>query len=180
MNEATPIVRVPLSASMLDATLNGRFLEKVEKSDGCWIWRGALDGYGYGLFRVGRTIHRSHRVAWCMFRGDIPRGTLVLHNCPSGDNPSCVNPAHLWLGTMLDNIRDMEKKGRRATGDKVRHLSYPRGDEHFRAKLKESYIPEIRRLACGGVSFREIGRRFGVHHGTISMVVRGITWWHIN
>ena len=85
-----------------------RFWEKVLKTESCWIWVGCKQsGYGF-IFGVGG----AHRAAWKLLRGEIPDGMEVLHNCPGGDNPACVNPAHLWLGTHADNMRDMKEKGR--------------------------------------------------------------------
>lgn len=96
-------------------SLEERFWEKVQKTDSCWPWTGFLNHFGYGNIssggRYGRPI-RAHRVSWELHNGPIPDGLFVLHNCPSGDNPACVNPAHLWLGTKLQNSRDMMAKGR--------------------------------------------------------------------
>jgi hypothetical protein len=86
-----------------------RFWNKVERGDGCWEWRGAKSRFGYGRFIVGRNNRLAHRVAWAATRGEIPVGMNVCHRC---DNPSCVNPDHLFLGTQRDNVRDMHEKGR--------------------------------------------------------------------
>ena len=95
-----------------------RFWTKVEKTEGCWLWRGALSRKGYGSFRADAIGGRqSHRVAWELTHGPIPDGLFVLHRC---DTPRCVNPAHLWLGTAADNSRDMALKGRAASGERHR------------------------------------------------------------
>lgn len=86
-----------------------RFWPKVDKSGDCWLWTGATYPSGYGEFMFDTSIVAAHRAAWRLTRGSIPEGTLVLHRC---DVRACVNPAHLFLGSQLDNMRDMAHKGR--------------------------------------------------------------------
>lgn len=94
-----------------------RFLSKVIKSDsGCWIWIASKDKDGYGRFSFSGEDISAHRTSWLIYKGDIPEGLHVHHNCPGGDNPSCVNPNHLWLGTQADNIADKVAKGRGCSG----------------------------------------------------------------
>lgn len=92
-----------------------RFFEKIErKPNGCWEWLGARKPTGYGVFsRTDRSAVRAHRWAYEEFVGPIPAGMSVCHRC---DNPPCVNPDHLWLGTQADNVHDMIKKGRGGWG----------------------------------------------------------------
>ncbi len=87
------------------------FWNQVEKGNhnGCWVWIGALDTLGYGHLTIKRKLRLAHRVSWELANGSIPDGLHVLHHC---DNPPCVNPSHLFLGTHLDNMRDMIAKGR--------------------------------------------------------------------
>ena len=101
-----------------------RFWSKVDKSQGqgpggdCWVWTAHLNKLGYGQFWMGcrdsGNQYMAHRVAYVISIGDIPKWIFVLHTC---DNPSCVNPTHLWLGTALDNARDRDEKGRGSRGD---------------------------------------------------------------
>ena len=88
--------------------LNKRFWAKVNKSGGCWIWT-AQNVNGYGRIRINKKLILAHRFVWEMVNGLIPKDLDVLHSC---DNPSCVNPKHLWVGTHQDNMDDRDKKGR--------------------------------------------------------------------
>lgn len=90
-----------------------RFWDCVSKGDGCWVWRRGAGSHGYGQFYFEPGKPRlAHRVAWELENGPIPTGMQVLHKC---DNKKCVRPDHLFIGTQLDNMRDMIAKGRRAT-----------------------------------------------------------------
>jgi len=93
-------------------TIEQRFWEKVKIAgeDECWEWLAAKTHHGYGAFKYEGKICRTHRVSYILTKGDIPKGLFVCHSC---DNPSCVNPKHLWLGTHQDNMDDMYKKGRK-------------------------------------------------------------------
>jgi hypothetical protein len=90
-------------------TLENRFLSYVDKSDNCWIWKGTIHKNGYGRLHIGKKSCYAHRVSWYLKHGEIPIGLCVCHTC---DNPLCVNPSHLWLGTIADNMHDRDKKGR--------------------------------------------------------------------
>jgi hypothetical protein len=92
------------------ATPGDRFWTKVQKSDGCWQWTAYRDPMGYGRFRLNGEARLAHRVSWEMHNGSIsPEDLCVLHKC---DNPSCVNPDHLFLGDRIANVADMVAKGR--------------------------------------------------------------------
>jgi len=101
-----------------------RFFRKVDKTGSCWNWLAGKDKDGYGKIKIARKDLRAHRVSWEIHNGIIPGGLLVLHRC---DNPSCVNPSHLFLGTALDNNRDRDAKGRNGWS-KITHC--PHGHEY--------------------------------------------------
>ncbi len=152
-----------------------RFLEHVspEPNTGCWIWTGALNhgDHGYGVTnRSGeRQMVYAHRAAWELFRGPIPEGLAVLHNCPYGDLRCCVNPDHLFLGTLGDNNRDTIRKGRNIRGE-ASHL----------ARLTSTEVLEIRRCHADGEMIFSLARRFGVSHAHIGRIVTRQKWKHLD
>lgn len=99
-----------------------KFFSNMRKSKcGCWIWISTKIKRGYGRMTIAGRAILAHRISWVIHNGAVPDGLFVLHDCPNGDNPSCVNPKHLWLGTQADNSKDMERKGRG---------NHPSGDNH--------------------------------------------------
>jgi predicted DNA-binding protein (UPF0251 family) len=114
----------------------------------------------------------AHRVSWGLHNGPIPEGMWVLHRC---DNPSCVNPTHLFLGTQADNVADMISKGRQATPEQTAHI----GEKNGRARLTPDQVRTIRTLVAGGVSETEAARRYGVGQTTVSYIVLRKSWKHI-
>lgn len=144
-----------------------RFWKKVDRRgpDECWPWIAGLHRSGYGWFRDerGRAIY-AQRWAFASEFGPIPQGGHILHRC---DNPPCVNPAHLYLGTHADNMRDLAERG---------NISM-KGEHNPRARLTEVDIAEARRLyAEGGTSYASLARRFGVAKATIGHALSGRTW----
>ena len=142
-----------------------RYWEKVEVRgpDECWEWTGGRFGSGYGELTVDGKGLSTHRLAWELANGPIPQGMLVCHHC---DNPTCCNPAHLFIGTAADNNCDKVKKGRSA-----------RGAKHGRAKLTQTDVRQIRKLwAAGEYTQRELGDRFGVRRRHINRIVNKKTW----
>lgn len=148
-----------------------RFWSKVDKSGECWIWTGARLGK-YGETSDERGVLLAHRASWELHFGPIPEGMWVLHNCPSGDNPLCVNPAHLWLGTALDNNLDAIRKGRPNPGN-------PKivGELNPTARLTENDVREIRRRAQAGESQRSLAREYGV--ASVNALVHRRQWKHV-
>ena len=148
----------------------GRLWAKVDKRghDACWPYLGAKFHYGHGAIYAWGKQDRAHRVSWILANGPIPDGLNVLHKC---DNPPCVNPAHLFLGTDADNIRDMNAKGRDRT---------LRGDEDPKSKLTEEQVKQIRQLYKPYVvSQHALAVRFGVSRGAIEAIVHGENWRHV-
>lgn len=155
-------------------SLADRFWRKVQKSDGCWIWMGANDGRGYGSIREagrGSPLLKAHRVSWLLHFGDPPRELCVLHRC---DNPPCVNPGHLFLGTLSDNSRDAAAKGRLSL--QVRPERACRAERHRSAKLTTSLVRQIRALRAEGWTQCALAERFRVSQAAISLVLLGRTW----
>lgn len=157
-------------------SLEERFWSNVNKSEEteCWEWARTISDRGYGHFRIGglRGITvLAHRVAWELSFGSIPDGLQVLHTC---DNRRCVNPVHLWLGTPLDNMRDMIAKGRKVVGK-------PQcGSANKLAKLNEDIVKEIREgHRNGSLSIIGTARRLGVTRQAIWQVVNGRSWRHV-
>lgn len=142
-----------------------RFWSKVDirGPDECWNWTTATNTWGYGRFYLnGRTV-AAHRYSLALVIGEIPEGIFACHRC---DNPSCVNPAHLFPGTALENLHDAAKKGR------MMH-----GSEHTWAKLTEAIVRSIRgEYASGGVTHKQLGEKYGVSACSIWHAVNGRTW----
>lgn len=137
----------------------------TEKPEICWRWLGHGSGYkGYGGVWYGRRQRLAHRVAWEISRGPIPDGLCVCHTC---DNPGCVNPAHLWIGTNADNVRDRTAKGRTRVG---------RGERNAHAKLTEGQVREIRKSLDAGLLQREIAKAYQVSGQLVSAIKTGAAW----
>jgi hypothetical protein len=113
-----------------------RFERKFEKTDGCWLWTGHLNRGGYGEIRIKGRAVSAHRFAWQLVHGPIPIGMLVMHRC---DNPTCVRPDHLALGTDADNMRDRDAKGRGKVWPKGKRHT-PEAREKMRASKRAKKI----------------------------------------
>jgi hypothetical protein len=149
------------SGSSLNAYYEHLFWDKVDRSpDGCWTWMRAKDKDGYGIctgfLADGMRITKAHRASWYMTNGAIPRNGLVLHNC---DNPSCVRPSHLRVGTHTDNMREKHAKG------------------HAVTKLSPQQVKQMRwRYAYEEVTFADLAREYGVDPTNVADIIRRV-WW---
>jgi hypothetical protein len=146
-----------------------RFWSRVAKGDGCWLWSGKTNGSGYGTLMVDGMMRRAHRVAWELTRGPIPEGLCVLHRC---DNRRCVNPDHLFIGTYRDNRRDCVSKGRHANNGKP-------GESHYRTKLTEELVREIRRRYADGMTRTELAEAYELRYAHVDKLVLNRSWRHI-
>lgn len=147
-----------------------RFWKRVVKmQSGCWHWTGQRVGGRYGRLRINQSKRvLAHRLSWEIHNGVIPEGSRVLHAC---DNPPCVNPAHLFLGTIKDNSRDMVSKGRQYR---------PTGERNPKAVLCKESVREIRRELVRKVSQSVLAKRFGVSPKTIHGISKGTKWKHLS
>lgn len=147
-----------------------RFWNSVQKTETCWLWTAGKDSDEYGWLYAGQDpISKksfslsAHRYSYELHYGPIPEGMFVCHTC---DNPSCVNPAHLFLGTPQDNSLDRNSKGR-----------HEYGVNHWKSKLTEDQVREIRSSNLG---LSELGRKYGVSPQAIQKIRKRITWKEVD
>jgi hypothetical protein len=156
-----------------------RDAEMLPDEPGCWLWAKGVSFYGYGALCYEGKSQRTHRLMWLAVHG-APEAN-VLHKC---DVPACINPAHLYVGTQVENLKDAYRRGRKKFSP-VPLVSRPRGMTHYCAKLTPEIVREIRRLSAlgkgrkHGMGARVLGRKFGVDSSTISRIQRRETWKHV-
>lgn len=139
---------------------NNLFWTRVEKTEGCWLWK-LKPSTKFGYCRFNKTL--AHRKAWEIEYGSIPSGMIVCHKC---DNPRCVRPDHLFLGTQKDNVRDMYQKGRAVQNPL-------KGERCHWATIRNADVIEIKNLYGSGMSQRHIAKKFGVSPAQVSRIVNG-------
>ena len=152
----------------MDDRLVERFNEKYRKDEsGCWIWMASCAGKGYGQIKLPgerRQIY-AHRLSYLIHKGPLPEGKHICHTC---DNPRCVNPDHLFVGTSQDNHDDMKNKGRHTYGEKS-----------ATAKSTTKDVLQMKAMIAAGVPQTKIAALFGLHQTTVSKINRAERWKHL-
>lgn len=153
-----------LTRAMLSPTASDFYQRRAVVDDGCWLWRGARSKAGYGQAEnvvpgIPRGRIYAHQLAYLLFRGNIPADIFVCHHC---DNPPCVNPAHLWLGSNAQNLLDKDAKGRT-----------PKGDDHVISILTSDAVRDIR---LSNETSGALAQKYGVSVGAVTNARRGATW----
>jgi hypothetical protein len=144
-----------------------RLWQKADLGDGCWEWSAATTGGGYGIIYISGAMEYAHRVAWSLDNNNDPGDGLVLHEC---DNKRCVNPDHLYLGDRSDNLHDAYERGQKDPD------SF-RGENHVNSKLTEEDVRDI--LDRPDEPRTELADEFGVAATTISRIMHGTRWGHM-
>lgn len=152
----------------LRKSLSDRFHDKIayEPNSGCWLWTGAINTLGYGLIGLGHRsdgIAKAHRVSYELHNGEIPTGLCVLHRC---DNPYCVNPDHLFVGTLSDNMKDCVQKKRNFIPDN-------RAEKATWAKLTKENVLHIKEREMTGLNYAKL---YSVSKSTIFSIWSGKNW----
>ena len=148
-----------------------RFTDKIQKTDTCWIWNGTRQTKGYGQLWYNGKLHSAHRISYAIYNGGIEPDKVVMHTC---DNPNCVNPEHLKLGTQSDNMQDAKKKNR------AFNIPPRKGEENNKTKLNEEKVLKIRELyEQGNITQLELSNMYGVTKTAIHFIIKRKNWKHI-
>lgn len=163
-------LKTEIATKVIDS-LETKFWKRVIKTDGCWLWTGAITTFGYGHIHLGMGKFRdAHRVSWGLHNGDVPEGLSVLHHC---DNPPCTRPDHLFVGTQADNVEDMDRKGRRVNAQ-------PIGEKHWKSRVTENDILTMRHLRSAGVPISKLAEQFKMSYRNAWVIVTRRGWRHIS
>jgi hypothetical protein len=166
-------------------TLEEKFWPNVRITPGCWVWDGALSEKGYGQLWLDNKIRLAHRISYQMHQGEEAGKLFVCHRC---DNPKCVNPEHLFLGTAKDNALDMHRKGRANIPSRAGENHWSKrlidsraaGERNGLAKLTEKDVRGIvAEYEAGGTSQRKMAEKYGLHENTIFKLVNKRLWAHL-
>lgn len=148
------------------------FWNKVEKTEGCWLWKGGkngnkANGINYGLIKIPKTRKNitAHRLSYILHNGEITSEQWVLHKC---DNPICVNPDHLFLGDAKSNVHDMISKGRRVIGDQ-------KGELNGRSIMTQESVNEMRKLK-GTMPISALCARYGISKSQAHRILTNQQW----
>lgn len=139
-----------------------KFNSFFDRTAGCWEWKGTIEGYGYGVMDHASKRYRAHVLALEFDGRPVPAGMVARHHC---DNPRCVKPDHLCVGTIKENVNDAVNRGRIA-----------RGERNSNARLTSSDVLSMRGFPG---SFTEIAEKFGVSRPTVTRAIKGLTWRHL-
>lgn len=145
-----------------------RFLSHVDMKEDvyeCWLWKSGKNRRGYGKTNINSKNIAAHRMSYMLFKGELPDDKLVCHTC---DNPSCVKPAHLWLGTTEENTADMVEKKRSLFGEK-----------HSKAKITVKDVIAIRELGKEGIVQEKIAQKFGLTSGYVNSIIKKRVWKYV-
>lgn len=183
------------TVSLSNPEFQERFWAKVKKTDYCWVWTACKNYAGYGKLACNGRHLLAHRASYEMHVSAIPDGLIVCHHC---DNPACVRPDHLFVGTHADNSDDKVRKGRQAKGERHGSRTHPecvprgdqhpsrthpeclrRGDLHPQAQLTETQVLEIRTQYGMGATQDQLAMRFGISQSAVSLIVLGRRWAHL-
>lgn len=158
-------------------TIKNRLLSKVvvDQAIGCWNWTGSKIKFGYGRIGVDDKTYSAHRLSYQVFRGEIPEGLYVCHKC---DNPACINPDHLFLGTQRDNMQDALRKGRIKLPDNG-GAQYKPGNKAFNRVLPDNQVIEIKGMLKNGVSPSIIARKMNLKRQVVADIKRGQAYFDI-
>jgi len=149
----------------MDKDTIDRFFSKVDKTsnpNGCWDWLGLKHPFGYGRFCANKQIYLAHRLSYIIAYGPITSSQCLLHKC---DNPQCVNPEHLQIGTRRENARDRDKKNRTT-----------KGQQCYNTKFTDQEVFEIKN---SGLSIRELAKKYNSNYQTIWSIKKNVNWKHI-